>query len=62
MGSLFAALLDRVTLLVFEEVLGQTKDKELQGTLLHDLAIMRERTGNRDEAVKLMERSIERFT
>ncbi len=47
--------------ILFESVLKQTKDDELRGTLLHDIAVMQERTGERDKALQTMQRAIGTF-
>ena len=67
-----SGLLDQATVLVrdrgfaqaaelFEAALGQTEDVELRGALFHDLAIMQERRGDRNQALQTMQRSVRTF-
>lgn len=46
---------------LFEKAIEQTEEQELQASLLHDLAIMQERGGDRDTALKTMQRSVKTF-
>lgn len=44
-----------------KEVLRMTKDPDIQGSIWHDIAIIEERLGHRDQALKTMQRSVSTF-
>ncbi len=46
---------------LFETALNQTRGAQLRGSLLHDLAIMRERIGKRAQALAAMQQSVSTF-
>ncbi|MGP1373758.1 MAG: hypothetical protein ACTS3T_13090 [Almyronema sp.] len=47
---------------LFEQALEQTEASELRGALLHDLAILQERSGDRPTALQTMQRSVKTYS